>query len=478
MNLARLVHPGFWFGKTSLSEAVALAKRGVGGFCLYGGTRAEVASFTAAVRKASPCKRLLISADYEDGLGRWLPDAPLLPSNMALGAAQNETLAFEKGLLTAQQARSLGVDWIFAPVVDLADNPLNPIVNTRSFGEDPSLVIRLASAFLNGIHQGGALSSLKHFPGHGDTTTDSHLALPVLTKSSAQLHARELAPFQALLSQTDSVMLGHLLIPQLDEKNPASLSPTIAHTLLRQQLQYDGCVLTDALLMKAIGDEKQAALHALHAGVDILLVPQHPNELIDFLTQQNLPHALVHQALAHQDHLCQKVLSAAAAPSPQEAFAPNNLGLHTAQQAIVQQGTSIKMKPGQTWHYIEVGADHTASAQVLKETLRQHGVLLKPFEENAQNVLVISLRRYQAFQGKIALEAPDVARLKHALAHATHSVGVVLASPWALPIYPTSTLFTFSPAPEFQQTAAEILLGQRTAQGKMPILPPNANRAV
>ena len=156
MNINRLVHPGFWFGKTSEEDALKLARLGAGGFCLYGGTRAEVSALTRALRAASPHKKILISADYEDGLGRWLPDAELLPSNLALGAAGDEELAFEKGLLTARQAKSLGVDWVFAPVVDLADHPDNPIVNTRSFGADPALVTRLAGAFMDGL----ALSKL------------------------------------------------------------------------------------------------------------------------------------------------------------------------------------------------------------------------------------------------------------------------------------------------------------------------------
>ena len=191
MNINRLVHPGFWFGKTNKEDALKLARMGVGGFCLYGGTRAEVAALTHALRAASPHKRILISADYEDGLGRWLPDAELLPSNLALGAAGSEDLAFEKGLLTARQAKSIGVDWVFAPVVDLAVRADNPIVNTRAFGADPDLVTRLAGAFMDGLAKGGVLNSIKHFPGHGNTGTDSHLALPVLLSTKQHIWEHE-----------------------------------------------------------------------------------------------------------------------------------------------------------------------------------------------------------------------------------------------------------------------------------------------
>lgn len=471
MNVARLVHPGFWFDKTPLQDALALAKRGVGGFCLYGGTKEQVAGFTAAVRAASPLDYLLISADYEDGLGRWLPDAPLLPSNMALGAAGDENLAFEKGLITARQARSLGVDWVFAPVLDLANNPLNPIVNTRSFGADPESVIRLARAFIKGLAQGGALNSVKHFPGHGDTTTDSHVALPVLKRTKEELLARELIPFQQLLPLADSVMLGHLLLPGIDPENPASLSPAIAGQLLRKQLNYKGCVLTDALLMKAIGDEKAAAWHALQTGVNILLVPQNPGKLIDFLEEQKIPADILARSEKLQNELCAKSKKAGPRPTPQDAFAPNDFSRRAAQKALVSLGHFSPLKAGQTVHYLEIGADGKTSAAPLYDALKKADIGLVPFTKQADYLLVVCLRRYKAFRGSVALEQEDELRLQTALQNSRTSVAVLLASPWALPqtAHTHGTLFTFSPAPEFQETAAEILLGGRTANGKLPI---------
>ena len=470
MNIARLVHPGFWFDKTPLQDALTLAKRGVGGFCVYGGSRQQVAAFTAAVREAAP-HDLLISADYEDGLGRWLPDAPLLPSNMALGAANDEDLAFEKGLLTARQARSLGVDWVFAPVLDLANNSLNPIVNTRSFGQDPAPVARLGRAFLDGLHQGGALGSIKHFPGHGDTQTDSHLALPVLHRTQAQLRAREILPFENLLPHTDSVMLGHLLLPEIDEKFPASFSPKIVRELLRNQLKFSGCILTDALLMKAIGDEKQAAWQALQAGVTVLLVPAQPNELIDFLEEKSVPADVLARSEEIQNNLCDKVRAAGVRPTQKDAFAPNDFCTRTARKAITQTGKIPPLQAGQTVHILEIGNDGTTDVSPLLNTLKNENIRVQPFQDKADYLLVVCARRYQAFAGKIALEEKDTLRLQQALQTARTSVCVLLASPWALPknISAQATLFTFSPAPEFQQTAAEILLGHRTAQGKLPV---------
>lgn len=471
MNIERLVHPGFWFGKTPMQDALKLAQMGVGGFCLYGGTKEQVAAFTQAVRAASPLCKILISADYEDGLGRWLPDAELLPSNMALGAADDEQAAFEKGLLTARQAKSLGVDWVFAPVLDLADNPQNPIVNTRSFGANAELVIRLAGALMDGLKQGGALNSLKHFPGHGDTATDSHLALPTVQKKTDQLKQNELVPFEALLHKADSVMIGHLLVPALDNKKPASLSKSIISDLLRQEMGYQGCVVTDALLMKAIGNEKQAALDALNAGADILLVPENPFELIEFLRAQHVPQAWLDRSEHAQDELCRRA-DLIPAPTPQKAFAATDFSLRTARKAVAQTGRIFTLSPGETVSYLEAGNDDKLSARPFLETLQKNGIHAKPYTEGkTDKLLILCFRQYQAFKGKIDLENTEAQRLSQAAEQAGQCVFISFASPWAARAVPAATgaLFAFSPAPAFQQTAAAVLTGKLKPAGKIPV---------
>lgn len=470
MNINRLVHPGFWFGKTDKEEALRLARLGVGGFCLYGGTRTEVSALTQALRAASPHKRILISADYEDGLGRWLPDAELLPSNLALGAAGDENLAFEKGLLTARQAKSIGVDWVFAPVVDLADRADNPIVNTRSFGADPELVIRLAGAFMKGLSQGGALNSLKHFPGHGNTGTDSHLALPVLLSSKEHIWEHELLPFRRLLAQADCVMAGHLLVPSLDAQNPASVSRPILHDLLQQKMGFTGCISTDALCMKALGNEKQAALAALFAGAHVLLVPEKPFELLQFLNSQTLPHPLIARAEQMQNLLCARAdevppLTQAA------AFAPTDFSVRTAHKALTQKGESFRISPGETLYYLSVGNDENLSASPFLRTLEANGVQTEPFQgQPVGKLAILCWRRYQAFKGKIGLDEQEIRQVQQALPLGQESVTVSFANPWSVRgLTCKSLLFTYSPSPVFQQAAAEVLLGIRPATGQLPI---------
>ena len=470
MNINRLVHPGFWFGKTPQEEALQLARMGVGGFCLYGGTRAEVAALTQALRAASPHKRILISADYEDGLGRWLPDAELLPSNLALGAADDTALAEEKGFLTARQAKSIGVDWVFAPVVDLADHPDNPIVNTRSFGADPQRVTRLAGAFMDGLAKGGALNSLKHFPGHGNTATDSHLALPVLLSTKQHILTHELVPFQQLLAKADAVMVGHLLVPALDEQYPASVSHTLMTDLLKNQMGFAGCVCTDALCMKALGDEKQAARAALLAGAHILLVPEKPFELLDFLNRQSWPPNVVEQALRQQNFLCARA-DEVPGTTQAAAFGPTDFTARTAQKAITLLGAPLTLTAGETLYYLSVGNDEHLSPEPFLAALRKRRIRTEVFNGQEGKLAILCWRRYQAYKGKIGLDEQETLFVQKALQNHPQSIIISFANPWTASRFPCpGKLFAFSPAPAFQQAAAAALAGEWKPQGRLPVL--------
>jgi len=469
MNINRFVFPGFWFDKTPQEEALALARAGVGGFCFYGGNKQRVYELSKKLRAASPLPRILIAADYEDGLGRWLPDTPLLPSNLSLGAANDLNFAEEKGFITACQARELGVDWVFAPVVDLADNSKNPIINTRSFGEDPTHVIALADAFMKGLSKGGALNCLKHFPGHGNTTIDSHVALPTVPSAEEDL-SKALRPFQALLNQADSVMIGHLLVPFWDKKNPASLSAAIIRSLLQEKLGFQKCVCTDALMMKALGDEKEAALKALNAGAHILLVPEKPFELMEYLNKATIAEPILKHAEQKINELCAQADKLAADSRSYQGNVSHYI-LQVAHKAIVATGDVPLLEAGDTLHYLSVGNDENISDVPFLETLKAHGINIISYqEENAENLAIVFWRRYQAFKGKISLSEKETEFIKQATEKAKNVVLICFANPWTSQSIPAkSSILTFSPAPAFQQTAAECLLGKIRPTGTLPI---------
>ena len=220
---------------------------------------------------------LLNTADFEAGVGFRIQGATVFPRAMAVGAAGDEMLAFEAARITATEGRALGVHVNFAPIADVNNNPRNPVINTRAFGEQPDLVGRLASAYVRGLHAGGMLATLKHFPGHGDTDVDSHVGLPIINHPRERLDQIELAPFRTgIAAGADAVMTAHIQLPALGpaEFSPATLSPAIVTGLLRGQMKFDGLVYTDSMGMDAVSrrlSPGDAAVRAIKAGNDIVL---------------------------------------------------------------------------------------------------------------------------------------------------------------------------------------------------------------
>ena len=219
---------------------------------------------------------LLTAADFEWGVGMRISGATRFPRAMAFGAANDEQLAYEAGRITAVEGRALGVHVDFAPVADVNNNPRNPVINIRSFGEDPARVGALSAAWARGLQQGGMLATLKHFPGHGDTAIDSHLGLPIIQHPRERLEQVELAPFKAgIAAGTAAVMVAHIEMPTLDAtRGPATFSEPVVSGLLRRQLAFDGLVFTDAMNMDAVtkmGTSGENAVKAVLAGVDVVL---------------------------------------------------------------------------------------------------------------------------------------------------------------------------------------------------------------
>jgi beta-N-acetylhexosaminidase len=275
----------------------------VGGIILF---RGPVYESVILVNRMQELARypLLISADLEAGAGMRFDDTVNFPWNMAVAATGNPEYARRQGEITAREARALGVQQIFAPVVDVNNNAANPVINVRSYGEDPADVARFAAAFTEGAQDAGAIATAKHFPGHGDTAVDSHRGLPEINVSRERLNTVEFVPFKAAVDAgIGAVMVGHIALPQIDatavkplpenlktkptdtDQNgeiidekaamPATMSPVIGH-ILRNDLKFDGMIVTDALSMSGLTiyfTQEEAAVRALEAGADMLLKP-------------------------------------------------------------------------------------------------------------------------------------------------------------------------------------------------------------
>jgi len=244
----------------------------------------EAAALTNRLQKESKLP-LLFAADFERGLSMRLFGPTAFPAAMAFGAAGDPQLAREFGRISALETRAIGIQWNWFPIADVNSNPDNPIIDTRSFGEDPALVSKMVTAYIEGAHQAGMLTTLKHFPGHGDTATDSHLALARVDGSRQRLDTVELVPFRAgIAAGADSVMVGHLIVPTLepDTNKPASVSAKVIEGVLQKELGFKGLVVTDAIDMNGLKNlfngtewEKSAAeaVAAVKAGNDLVIIP-------------------------------------------------------------------------------------------------------------------------------------------------------------------------------------------------------------
>ena len=251
---------------------------GVGGFILFEGDIYESAVLIDRLQSQASVP-LLIGSDFERGASFRIRHTLPLPWNMAVGATRSERWAYRQGRITAQEARALGVNWVFAPVVDVNNNPANPVINIRSYGEDPEIVARLGAAFVAGAQQARVLATAKHFPGHGDTEVDSHLSLPVIPVQRQRMERIEWVPFRELIrAGVMTVMTAHIAVPALekDPGRPATLSAAVLEQVLRNELGFRGLIVTDSMRMKGLTRgywSGEAAVQAIQAGADVLLDP-------------------------------------------------------------------------------------------------------------------------------------------------------------------------------------------------------------
>ena len=285
-RIAQLVLP--WIPGTYLAyDAEAFARMQqwvdslhVGGLIVSVGSPLDIAAKLNRLQERSALP-LLITSDLEGGTSIRFNGGTPLPPNMGVAATGSDSLAYRTGRITALEGRAVGIHLTYSPVADVNNNPANPIINTRSFGEDPATVGRMVAAEVRGIQDHGMLATAKHFPGHGDTGTDSHLALPVITADWRRLDSVELVPFRsAIEAGVKVVMSAHIALPGVDpgEPRPGTVAPNVLTGILRDSLDFDGLVVTDALDMAGVAKVygTDAAVLAFLAGADLLLQPTDP----------------------------------------------------------------------------------------------------------------------------------------------------------------------------------------------------------
>ncbi len=447
---------------------------------------------------------LLVSADLEMGPGMRLDDTAWWPPNMAVAATRDIKYARLQGTYTAREARAAGINWIYAPVADVNNNPSNPVINVRSYGEDPESVAAFTSAFIEGAQAAGALATAKHFPGHGDTAVDSHTGLPVIDVSPQRLEQLELVPFRAAIAKrVGSIMTAHIALPQIEpESLPATLSYKILTGLLRDELTFKGLVVTDAMEMAGITapyDPGTAAVLAVKAGPHLIL------KTPDLDTAAHAIKEAVDRGEIRESRLnasVERILRAKAALGLNERRTVdldnvdrivsdpqfNAVAQEIANRSITlvhDEKKSVPLGKQSVLNITFTDDDDRTIARPFIDELRRGGAEVEnfSFDTRSDEMELARLRErlaentgaivYSAFVR--ATSPPMALRLAEEIGKTrTPAVVIVFGSPYVIAAMPNGPAYlaAYGPHPVSQRAAARALLGDIDISGKLPVTLP------
>lgn len=441
-------------------ERALLAERRVAGVCLFGRNvrdRSQVAEYVSELRELAG-EDLVVAVDQEGGGVLRLFDVPTPPAAMALGAADDPDLTRRVAAATARGLRAVGVNLDFAPVADVNSNPANPVIADRSFGADPELVARHVAAFVTGLQEEGVGATLKHFPGHGNTTVDSHTDLPVLTQSRAELDEIDLVPFRAgIAAGAQLVMVGHLDVAAVDPGVPATFSRKVLVDLLRGELGFTGVVISDALNMGGATQASAAeqAVQAILAGNDMLLMPpsvaEARNGLLEAIASGRLPRERLVESVARILTL-KFTLDTTARPDMSIVDSPEH---QAAAAAIAAAGITVlrgpctgPLVPGPI--QVSTSSGRAQQATWLTEALTAAGVSVV-----ASGGSRVHLVGYGDGPGDLASGA---------------AVTVAMDTPYVLAAADSPVkVATYSSTRAAMQALADVIAGKATAPGRSPV---------
>jgi beta-N-acetylhexosaminidase len=490
----------------------------VGGYHMLGDADSlhDPAGVTLLINRMQEMAKLplLVTADFEGGVGIRYLGATRFPRAMAIGATMDEQLAYLAGKATAEEARAIGVNVNFYPVVDVNNNARNPIINIRSFGGDPELVSRMARAYIRGSQSAGVMATAKHFPGHGDTSTDSHLELPSIDVDRARLDRVELPPFRAAVQEgVGGVMTAHIALPRIEPSGvPATLSRKMLTDVLRHDLGFGGVIFTDAMVMRGITahyPEGEAAVRSIAAGADVILFPSSVETTFRALKQAVESGELSQSRL---DTSVRRILEAKARLGLDNSRTtdPSRLDLllgtaehrQAARQIIESAVTLVRDNqkvlplrltgeqrvlfaslvdnnegwrdgaPGQTF-LRELLNRHpkTTAVRISDRTSPAEFELIGKLAGLSDVVIVNAFIRVSAFKGSIDLTEGEIELLKQLSASGRPFVLVLYGSPYlisAVPELPTYIL-TYEYYPEAEIASLRAVLGEIPFRGKLPI---------
>ncbi|MBA2607274.1 MAG: glycoside hydrolase family 3 C-terminal domain-containing protein [Acidobacteria bacterium] len=476
---------------------------------------------------------LLISSDFETGVAMRFTDTTNFPWNMAIAATGNPEFARREGVIAAREARALGVQWAFAPTVDVNNNADNPVINVRSYGENPLDVSRFAVAFTQGLQSGNVLATAKHFPGHGDTAVDSHRGLPIINLPRSRLDQIELAPFKSVIDGgIGSVMISHISLPQIDATKveplkksikasytesevinenttlPATLSPNVVTQMLQKDLNFDGLIVTDAMDMSGLTlyfNQDEAAVRAILAGADVLLKPASADVAIRGLkeavgngriSEQRLNHS-VRKVLAWKHHLgldeqkitpleqIDKTVSADETRLLSNEIADNAITLVKSEESVLPLKKDRKV----FLFGVTNGEDRNFVANTFQRTLRLAGINVEAIilderstetemnearkKASEADVILAGLfgRVRSGAKNSVGIPEAGAKVLREFLSSDKKIVSISFGNPYLLSNFPEMKTYVvaYGDMPSLQRATARALVGEIDFKGKLPI---------
>lgn len=465
-------------------------KQHVGGIIFLKGTPLAQANLTNASQKAAKVP-LMISIDGEWGLAMRLANTPRFPKNMMLGAIQNDSLLYQYGKEVARQCRVMGIHINYAPDMDVNNNPDNPVIGIRSYGENPELVARKGIMYAKGLEAGNVMSVTKHFPGHGNTSSDSHYTLPVIEESRERLDEYELVPFKKYINAgLSGVMVGHLNIPALDSiKQPSSLSKAIITDLLQTELGFSGLIFTDGLAMKGVSDEKDHCVRALLAGNDILVGPVNPVKQFEAIKKAVKNGVITQSAI---DEKCKKILAYKYILNvTNEQIEINNLSksINTSyaewlnrklnEKAITllrneQDLVPLKKLDERKIVAVSIGA---SAGNTFHKTLKKYGKVpcYSATDAVALNTLKSKLASYNTIIISIHDTKVDVSAAIENICKGKESIITFFTTPYRMSVYENSlkkadgVVLAYENTILAQEFAAQAIFGGNKIQGRIPV---------
>jgi len=457
-----------------------LVRKGIGGFIIFGGNRDEVKEFIHSLQSISDIP-LFIASDIERGSGQQFKGATHFPSLMAIAAAINQHESSHVPILehyitsVAEEAIDIGINMPLIPVLDVNLNPDNPIICTRSFSDNPQTVSWFGRKYIEILQDAGLISCAKHFPGHGDTAIDSHISLPVISKSEEELMRSDLIPFkEAIRSGVGSIMMGHLSIPSIDSL-PATLSNKIVTDLLRNQLGYTGLVMTDALNMSALIEFENVPAKCINAGNDIILHPTDPIKTAD-----ELKHA-VDTGLVKENKIETAFKRVMQYKSDLKTFGQvnpdyeehNNIAenLFSTSITLVSGKSDQPMTDLSKADLIYTGDDSKIDISVLKEHM-PHAVHISQYTGPLSDKVIIALfTTVAAWQGSSGISEDDQKKIKQIINKAQNSIVIAFGSPYVLRYFKKAEMLiaAYDSSIYAQKAVFECFKNNKAFQGSLPV---------